>query len=262
MILLGMCTAEEGKQLEKGVLPNFNLTQTTVPEGTTEWWVRGTPGMHWSCELTRVQDSGGHKSGGHKNAKGPTGTLKPKSGTIPASGVVKGVKHKTSAVSGDTELKYTIGSTTGSAFSRAMITGLVELPLSAAIVRVGITKTHPQSHYGVPAMTAAIVVLATKFYKRFAKPLGVNDISLPWGGLFDHKATWAAPHKAHRTGVDADIRTKEMSKVEKEFMVKTAKDLKFKVLEEKDPPHHHITLQATKPLLLKFARSEPRPKAK
>ncbi|WP_448245124.1 hypothetical protein [Pseudoxanthomonas mexicana] len=45
-----------------------------------------------------------------------------------------------------------------------------------------------------------------------------------------------------------------MSKDQKAFLVKEAKAMKFKVLEEKDPPHHHLTLQATKPLLLKFTR--------
>lgn len=249
MILIGMCSAEEGKLLNKGVFPKFTLTQPTVPEGTTKWVVRGTPGLHWSCELKRVPNTGGHKHAG-----GPTGKLSPKSGTIPSSGVVTGIKHKTPAVAGDIELKYKIGTTSGSVYSRAMIAGLVELPVTSAIERVGITKTHPQSHYGTQAMTAAIVSLAEKYYKKFSKPLGVNDISLIWGGLFDHKATWAAPHATHRMGVDADIRTKDMSKDQKAFLVKEAKAMKFKVLEEKDPPHHHLTLQATKPLLLKFTR--------
>jgi hypothetical protein len=257
MILLGMCTAEDGKLLAKGVLPKFNLTQSTSPEGTIEWWIRGTPGMRWSCVLKRVPNTGGHQHAG-----GPTGKLTPTSGTIPSSGVVKAIKQKTPAVAGDIELKYTIGTTSGSVYTRAMVPGLVELPTTSAIERVGVTKTHPQSHYGAPAMTAAVVTLATKFHKKFSKPLGVNDISLIWGGLFDHKATWAAPHKTHRTGVDADIRTKDMTKEQKDFLVKEAKLLKFKVLEEKDPPHHHITLQATKPLLLNFARSKEKARKK
>jgi len=37
--------------------------------------------------------------------------------------------------------------------------------------------------------------------------LFINDISLPYGGLFDHQATWNVPHATHRIGLDVDVRT-------------------------------------------------------
>ncbi|HEX9657779.1 MAG TPA: hypothetical protein VGB89_12800 [Bacteroidota bacterium] len=39
--------------------------------------------------------------------------------------------------------------------------------------------------------------------------LFINDISLPYGGLFDHKGSrnWQTPHSTHREGLDVDIRT-------------------------------------------------------
>lgn len=50
--------------------------------------------------------------------------------------------------------------------------------------------------------------IAEEYYKRSGRILSINDISLPRGGLFDYKATWAPPHSSHRTGTDADINQK------------------------------------------------------
>jgi hypothetical protein len=40
-----------------------------------------------------------------------------------------------------------------------------------------------------------------------AKKLNFNDMSLPWGGIFDLRGDWTTPHKSHRRGIDADVRT-------------------------------------------------------
>ena len=37
-------------------------------------------------------------------------------------------------------------------------------------------------------------------------PLGLNDASLVWGGLFDKNANWGTPHAKHRSGVVIDVR--------------------------------------------------------
>jgi hypothetical protein len=48
------------------------------------------------------------------------------------------------------------------------------------------------------------------YYQAFAevgveRPLSLNDMTLPLGGLFDVKHNWAPPHRSHRDGTDLDI---------------------------------------------------------
>jgi murein endopeptidase len=35
--------------------------------------------------------------------------------------------------------------------------------------------------------------------------LGINDMSLPQGGVFDIAGAWSEPHCSHKHGLDADI---------------------------------------------------------
>lgn len=88
------------------------------------------------------------------------------------------------------------------------ISGLEALPASGdhhVVVRGG-TATHPQGTSGTPETVETLNIIAEKYFiLTDGRKLSVNDISLPMGGLFDHKATWVPPHKTHRTGTDADI---------------------------------------------------------
>ena len=46
-------------------------------------------------------------------------------------------------------------------------------------------------------------------YDSITSPrLCINDISLPFGGLFDINGNWRRPHGSHRMGVDIDIATR------------------------------------------------------
>jgi hypothetical protein len=52
--------------------------------------------------------------------------------------------------------------------------------------------------------------IADKYYQKFQheninRPLSLNDMTLPLGGLFDVKHNWSPPHKSHRDGTDADV---------------------------------------------------------
>jgi hypothetical protein len=40
------------------------------------------------------------------------------------------------------------------------------------------------------------------------RPLSLNDMTLPLGGLFDIRHDWAPPHRSHRDGTDADVNRK------------------------------------------------------
>jgi len=39
------------------------------------------------------------------------------------------------------------------------------------------------------------------------RKLDINDISLPYGGLFDVSGQWRSEHSYHREGLDVDVRT-------------------------------------------------------
>jgi hypothetical protein len=59
--------------------------------------------------------------------------------------------------------------------------------------------------------------IADKYYQAFAndasyqnehgvqRPLSLNDMTLPFGGLFDVYHNWAPPHRSHRDGTDVDL---------------------------------------------------------
>ncbi len=74
------------------------------------------------------------------------------------------------------------------------------------VVLRGGTDTHPDGTYGTSATTEELLMIAKKYFEKTnGRKLSINDMSLPKGGLFDYKTTWAPPHNTHRTGTDADI---------------------------------------------------------
>lgn len=68
-----------------------------------------------------------------------------------------------------------------------------------------LTDTHPSGSHGTPEAVAALKEIAQEYRALTGNKLSVNDMSLPRGGLFDFRGTWAPPHSTHRQGSDADI---------------------------------------------------------
>jgi len=101
------------------------------------------------------------------------------------------------------------------------IPGLVALGAGGSIALIGEDDVHPQRWRGTPGMIAALQTLGDRIQTQAAaiaalppaqRPAGifpdrldVNDMSLPWGGLFDQFGTWHHPHKEHRRGTEADV---------------------------------------------------------
>jgi murein endopeptidase len=58
-------------------------------------------------------------------------------------------------------------------------------------------------------MNDALLNIAIEWHSSFPREqlLFINDMSLPYGGLFDVNGDWKTPHKTHRIGKSADIRT-------------------------------------------------------
>ncbi|PKN51684.1 MAG: hypothetical protein CVU55_10615 [Deltaproteobacteria bacterium HGW-Deltaproteobacteria-13] len=93
---------------------------------------------------------------------------------------------------------------------------------------------HPTTHWGQWQFLEELKMFAQRWYLAFGKPLVINDISLPYGGLLDcttPKPDWKVPHSSHRKGIDADILS--MSVPERIGRPSGAKDIKWVKLYKK-----------------------------
>jgi len=63
----------------------------------------------------------------------------------------------------------------------------------------------PTALQGLSAAVADLGTYNGKACSRTAIPLGVQDLSLITGGMFDAEGNFAAPHGGHRSGKDSDI---------------------------------------------------------
>jgi hypothetical protein len=64
---------------------------------------------------------------------------------------------------------------------------------------------HSNNHNGIDDMVINVGSMAVGYYLQQGVRLGINDMSLPWGGLFDICNNWATPHSMHRSGTSVDI---------------------------------------------------------
>jgi hypothetical protein len=86
--------------------------------------------------------------------------------------------------------------------------------LPYVVVRGG-TDTHPEGTYGTQKTLTRLQTISGAYFKLTKRKLSINDLSLPWGGLFDLCGTWNPAdkcgdplhggHGTHRLGTDADI---------------------------------------------------------
>lgn len=65
------------------------------------------------------------------------------------------------------------------------------------------------NHYAPLGVILSTQLIAFAYQDSFPNEyvLRINDISLPYGGLFDINGTWKPPHNSHRTGEDVDVGT-------------------------------------------------------
>lgn len=94
------------------------------------------------------------------------------------------------------------------------VQGLEQMPMSGngywrltgSYGQPGVTSKHIANHYGTSSTVGTLSLIAWRYFEDTGgDSLGINDMSLPKGGLFDIKNNWAPPHYEHRTGTDADI---------------------------------------------------------
>lgn len=70
-------------------------------------------------------------------------------------------------------------------------------------------QTPDNNHYGTATVTRNITFIALYWHLLFPNEhdLYINDMSLPFGGLFDINGNWQPDHNRHRVGTSVDIRT-------------------------------------------------------
>jgi hypothetical protein len=70
-------------------------------------------------------------------------------------------------------------------------------------------RTPDNNHWIMSAAAVSLEGAAEEFlhaeWNRNREQMRINDLSLPFGGLFDKDGDWRNPHTSHRTGNDVDI---------------------------------------------------------
>lgn len=95
------------------------------------------------------------------------------------------------------------------------------------MVATGSKAPHEKNHFGTSTFNRVLQDTAQKYHDEFYcyekaadgshlgyQPIGVNDMSLPYGGVFDINQNWKTPHSSpgHHKGLAADIRYRNPKK--------------------------------------------------
>ncbi len=75
----------------------------------------------------------------------------------------------------------------------------------------GVTSQHTLNHFGTAGLDIAIAATALEYFTETGGVLGINDMSLPLGGLFDIFNNWKPDHHLHRLGTSVDINTHQVN---------------------------------------------------
>jgi hypothetical protein len=131
------------------------------------------------------------------------------------------------------------------------VPGLSLLPSNGNYVKVGGTSKHfgppglqtDNNHYGTDYTISAIMSIAGLYKEEFQRRLLINDISLPYGGLFDINGDWQTPHKTHREGknVDVDDKTAEGISVDRRWLRDKIGKEPFRGQFLNESNHYHLT---------------------
>jgi hypothetical protein len=227
------------KVTEEGILIPRTNDINLPPNASITWDLTGPAGTAFSTTLT-FEGGGGHSHGVGSHDAAAVGRIQPASGTL--SGGTDKQTYTAGAVCGRVRDDTVIGNQTFTNYYNIAFPGLVPLEAATGIVLVGSTDTHPTNHYGTPALCNGIRALAAAFHAKWAKPLYVNDMSLPTGGLFDHKATFAPPHATHREGRHVDMNYTSMTDEERTWFKAKGEELGFGVEIHQNPIHWHLRM--------------------
>ena len=216
------CTTGSPVVFEATAVGCAGLTVDVWPQ---EVYPAGTGGITTAAVTARVAEpaegcrvevqveprsSDGHDHGVHPQAN--AGTLLPMTCLIAPESSLCQVIYSAPQIAGEEQLTAILKQGTTeverrSATMRIRVPGLEALTGSAigSWQLTGQTGAHSSNHYGTPYANSRIRAMATEYFDFYGESIGINDMSLSGGGLFDHQGTWAPPHNSHRTGTSVDI---------------------------------------------------------
>lgn len=152
--------------------------------------------------------SQGHPHGTHPKDKSGAITS---TCTIPEGFVTcdSPVQYTASQISGEEKITATLQDT-GEKVSKSifiMVPALGPLAAGQFYALTGSTGSHPDNHYGTNTTVSNIQVIARDYFENSEEgvKIGINDMSLIWGGLFDIDGNWVSPHSLHRIGKSVDV---------------------------------------------------------
>ena len=105
---------------------------------------------------------------------------------------------------------------------------------------------HPVNHYGSQKLIDSLGTVASEYKAAFpnSERLIFQDMSLPWGGVFDLNYDWKEPHYGHTIGADADINRTAVPQENRQKLLEIMCGLTPGVFLERDspgePPHYHL----------------------
>jgi hypothetical protein len=204
--------------LQPHVVPKLAANPTTVaPRGTggaetSKITITGlAPNAAVAAPaVTAVSFSGGHQHDDNR----PAGTITPARKTADRSGSAEFV-YRSNVPGGEEVVAMTAGGQTTDVHIEVRIPGLVELATGPEYDLTGSTAEHqsPANHFGEQTTVDALQRIAAAYEQHKidnglnAWPrVGYNDISLPFGGIFDISGHWRPSHHQHRLGRNVDFR--------------------------------------------------------
>ena len=188
----------------------------------------GEPAPEGGCEIEFEEPepviySGGHLH--HDDRDNNRGTLQSDSGKNQLGKTIcvieKGwkfcsINFSASQVSGEELVVATVSGAeeTAEVTIEIKVPGLQPLPPGVSYRLVGrygepgVESLHVQNHYAAPVTLSRMPTISDQYFIRTGYMLRINDISLPWGGIFDIFNTWDPDHDWHRVGKSVDISTR------------------------------------------------------
>ena len=162
-------------------------------------------------DIKRVDSSNEYENGGHSHDHATVSTaigfFDNNTCTTDSGGSCDVTWHPPEA-SGFYELKvYVDGETDVANTQRFMVgvEGLTSLVSSPYYRLTGQRPAHPDNHWAMEDVIGYIQQMSSEYDTYYNATLGINDMSLIYGGLFDISADWNIPHSLHRLGRSVDI---------------------------------------------------------
>ena len=191
------------------------------PGGTLSFVTLGVEGSSFQHILEHVTGSGGHFHHSHSRDERIVGKVTPSSGRL-IGRYPQNIPVLYQATNFCGTIKFTTKFTVGADYVNIIdvrFDGLQKLLPHPRLKVYTNDPKHPQNDYGRPELLSALSRLADAYSKVFPKgQLWVNDMSLPWGGIFDVKGTIADPdmgHSGHKWGGEVDISDLHMTDQER-----------------------------------------------